>query len=269
MLGRAIVHSLMLSDHLLFTPKKDDLNLTDAKQVEHYIKATKPDYLINCAAYTAVDNAEKNKQDAFSINGEAVRKVADICADCGIKLIHFSTDYVFDGENENAYLPQDHTAPINLYGTSKLAGEQAVQDSGAQYLILRISWLYAPWDKNFFNFIRRTKSNTIQIVDSQIGNPTSVLSVADFIRHLIDHNIYQQGIYHFANQGAMSWYAFAKAIKHALNLPLQIRPTANYPTVASRPKNSRLNCSETQNDFNYKIPDQKAALAEVIAWEHH
>ncbi|MDP5077815.1 MAG: dTDP-4-dehydrorhamnose reductase, partial [Nonlabens sp.] len=224
----------------------------------------KPDYIINCAAYTAVDSAESNKERAYAINATAVEKLAQIANQFGATLIHFSTDYVFDGNATTPYRVNYPTAPINVYGASKLAGEEAIRRTGSAHYIFRVSWLFAPHGKNFFRWVAETDMEELNIVDSQTGSPTSALDVAAFIKHLIKNDPAVYGTYHFTNTGSCTWFAFAKAINDKLSLNKKINPVASFKTAASRPTYSVMDCSETEKTFDYKIPSIEDGLEHVI-----
>ena len=266
MLGKAISRELIGDGHLLYTLLRKRLDITDYSSTNRLIQAAQPDFVINCAAYTAVDKAEEEPEQCMKVNAEAVRNLADTCAQTGSKLIHFSTDYVFNGEKESPYKTDDKTDPLNMYGRSKELSEEYIQGSGADYMILRTSWLYAPWGKNFMRFLLESQKEEIGVVDNQYGNPTSVLSIADFIAHILVNECWQKGIYHYADRGDMSWYAFAKAIKTTFNLKKTIQSVDSFPSKAVRPTNSRLDCSLTEQMFNYKIPEVLSALERVKAY---
>jgi dTDP-4-dehydrorhamnose reductase len=250
-----------------FKPLRRQLDVSDFDRLTQYIEALQPDYLINCTGFTAVDLAEDEVDAAYLMNAKLPSLLADCCQKNRIKFIHFSTDYVFNGNGEKPYTVHEPTSPINQYGLSKRAGEAEIQQKGGDYLILRTAWLYAPWGKNFFNFIRRSDAKGIQIVDSQIGSPTSALSLADFVVHILNSGQWQTGIYHFTNKDAMSWFAFAKAIKSSLNLNVALQPVAEYATKAARPAYSVLDTAATETDFDYTIASFEQALTEIVDWK--
>jgi dTDP-4-dehydrorhamnose reductase len=241
-----------------------ELDITCVQQLTRMISKLQPDYIINCAAYTAVDLAETNQETAYKINYSAVEKLAQIAAAHQATIIHFSTDYVFDGTSTIPYKPKDLVNPINVYGRSKFLGEEAIKRSLANHYIFRISWLYAPHGKNFFRWVLENELETMKIVDNQIGSPTSALDVAQFINHVIHKDPEQYGTYHFTNAGSMSWYAFAKAILEKAELHKTINPITDFPTLADRPKYSMLDCSATEKAFDYKAPTIEAALDNVL-----
>ncbi|AGC76569.1 DTDP-4-dehydrorhamnose reductase [Nonlabens dokdonensis DSW-6] len=262
MLGTAIAAELI--DYTLFVFSSKELDITCSFQLDQKIKNIQPDYIINCAAYTAVDLAESEQEKAFKINAIAVQKMAQIAKQYNATLIHFSTDYVFNGEATVSYLTDQKTDPINVYGASKLAGEKAITQIDGKHYIFRISWLYAPHGKNFFRWVAETDMKELNIVDSQTGSPTSALDVATFIKEVIENDPATYGIYNFTNQGEMTWYAFAKAINQKLGLSKMIQPVAEFKTAAKRPFYSVMNCEKTERVFDYQIPSIEKGLHEVV-----
>jgi dTDP-4-dehydrorhamnose reductase len=262
MLGTAV--KAVLQDQELFCFSSKDLDITCSFQLDQKIKHLRPDYIINCAAYTAVDLAENEQDKAYKINALAIQKMAQIAKQYNATLIHFSTDYVFNGTATTAYLPSQETDPINVYGASKLAGEKAITQIGCNHYIFRISWLYAAHGKNFFKWVAGTDMKELSIVDSQTGSPTSALDLADFIKHLIQNDPKNYGIYHFTNQGAMTWFDFATAINKKLELGKKIHPVAEFKTAAKRPAYSVMDCSSLQNILDYTIPSIEEGLDRVL-----
>lgn len=262
MLGTAITAAL--KDYNLFLFSSKELDITCSFQLDQKVKNIQPDYIINCAAYTAVDLAETEKEKAFKINALAVQKMAQIANQYDATLIHFSTDYVFNGETTAPYKPNQETDPINVYGASKLAGEKAITQIDGKYYIFRISWLYAPHGKNFFRWVAETDMKELNIVDSQTGSPTSAIDVATFIKQVIENDPSTYGTYHFTNQGEMTWYAFAIAINKKLDLGRNIQPVAEFKTAAKRPVYSVMNCDKTERVFDFTIPSIEEGLDEVL-----
>jgi dTDP-4-dehydrorhamnose reductase len=242
-----------------------ELDITCAQQLTRMIYRLQPDYIINCDAYTAVDLAETNQKTEYKINSSTVEKLAQIAAAHQATIIHFSTDYFFDGIPSIPYKPKYPVNPINVYGSSKFLGEEAIKRSLANHYIFRTSWLYAPHGKNFSRWVLENELETMKIVDNQIRSLTSKLDVAQFIKHVIDKDPKQYGIYHFTNAGSMSWYAFAKAILEKSKLQEKIDPTSDFPTVAKRPEYSVMDCSQTQKVFNYQIKSIEEALDTVLS----
>lgn len=262
MLGTAITNALQ--GHDLYGYSSKELDITCSFKLDQIVKSIKPDYIINCAAYTAVDLAETDQEKAFKINALAVQKMAQVANQYQATLIHFSTDYVFNGTATQPYLPLQETDPINVYGASKLAGEKSIAQFNGRHYIFRISWLYAPHGKNFFKWVAGTDMNELKIVDSQTGSPTSALDVSSFIKHLVENDPETYGVYHFTNQGAMTWFEFAIAINKKLNLDKIIHPVATFKTAAMRPTYSVMDGSDTIQVFNYEIPTVEEGLDEVV-----
>ena len=263
MLGTAITNALQ--GHDLYGYSSKELDITCSFKLDQIVKSIKPDYIINCAAYTAVDLAETDQEKAFKINALAVQKMAQVAYQYQATLIHFSTDYVFNGAATQPYLPLQETDPINVYGASKLAGEKSIAQVNGRHYIFRISWLYAPHGKNFFKWVAGTDMKELKIVDSQTGSPTSALDVSSFIKHLVKNDPETYGVYHFTNQGAMTWFEFAIAINKKLNLDKIIHPVAEFKTTAKRPTYSVMDGSDTIKVFNYEIPTVEEGLDEVVS----
>jgi dTDP-4-dehydrorhamnose reductase len=261
MLGTAL--SEQLKDHDVYSYSSREFDITCPFQMDEKIKSLRPDYIINSAAYTAVDLAETEQEKAYIINALAVEKLAQVARQYGATLIHFSTDYVFDGNASTPYLPSHPVAPVNAYGASKLAGEKAITQVHGKHYIFRISWLYAPHAKNFFRWVVESEQQELSIVNTQTGSPTSALDVADFIKHLIQNDPCNYGVYHFTNQGEMTWHAFAKAINEKLDLGKTINPVAEFKTAAKRPAYSVMDCEKTERVFDYQIPTIEEGLEEV------
>lgn len=243
-----------------------ELNLLKLDEVEAYFQRRQPDFCINAGAYTQVDLAEDEAKKAFAINAEAVEHLAKMCAKYKCKLIHISTDYVFDGEKREAYLESDITNPINVYGASKLAGEKAIEQALEAHYIIRTSWLYSDVGKNFFTSMKNLlkKGNELKIVTSQKGCPTNAYHLAEAILRLIKHGHVIYGIYHFSNAEATTWYDFTKAIARLIEADESlVLPTEHYPTKAKRPENSVLSCTKIEQALGYKIPHWKTALSEL------
>jgi dTDP-4-dehydrorhamnose reductase len=247
------------------------------------IRSIKPDIIVNAAAYTAVDKAEREEKLATTVNGTAVGVIAEESRKAGILLVHYSTDYVFDGVKQTPYTEEDAPNPINVYGRSKLAGDTAVRQAGGAYVILRTSWIYARRRHNFLGTILRLASEReeLRIVDDQIGAPTWARNIADatvlIVRVVCQEQAQGQfafGLFNLTASGATSWHGFAKAIledatRYALlpaqHLPqLKPIPSEEYPTPAARPKNSRLAGDRISKRFGIALPDWKQGLARCI-----
>lgn len=274
-------HALLpqLSGHEVIGLSRNELDLSNSDAIRNAIREIKPDLIINPAAYTAVDKAESEPDLAYAINAIAPQVIAEEAAKLGSTLIHFSTDYVYDGRKNAPYVETDTVNPQSIYGKSKLAGEVAIQAVGLPHLILRTSWVYGVYGKNFLKTILRLASEREQlgIVADQIGAPTSSMSIATALEELVAQwDGQQSGIYHFTNTGNTSWHGFACEIVRqykALNyLPAlitdveAIKPltTADYPTPASRPANSCLDNAKLQQDFGIALPTWQAGLQKVM-----
>lgn len=221
------------------------LDITDKAQIEGVFQSMHFDYCINAAAYTQVDGAEKDQENAFLGNAQAVQWLAAACKEHSVTLLHVSTDYVFDGTKQQPYNEADAVNPINVYGASKLKGEQYIQEALAEYYIVRTSWLYSQYGHNFMKSIVRFASERerLTITTEQTGCPTNANDLAVALLRMIDVDAKQYGIYHFSNAGVATWFDFAKAIVEALGLSekVTVEPIDKYPTFAERPVYSVLN----------------------------
>ncbi len=220
------------------------LDITDSKNSAEIFSKGNFDYCINCAAYTNVEQAEKTPAQAYKVNAKGVRIVAETCLEHQVTLIHISTDYVFDGTKKTGYLPKDETNPINEYGKSKLQGEIYIQETLKDYFIVRTSWLYSEFGKNFYKAViqKAQAGEDLIITDEQMGCPTNANALAAYVLGLIKNKATNYGIQHFADGEAMTWYDFAKRILRENNLEGRVKldKAKNYRTFARRPKNSVL-----------------------------
>ena len=251
----------LIGDYKVVVADRSQLDLLKLDEIQGKLESINPDIIINPAAYTAVDLAEKEQQQADAINHLAVNEIADYCASTQTPLIHFSTDYVFNGLAKVAYREDDQTKPTGVYGASKLAGEQAILNSSAPAVILRTSWVYSNHGKNFYKtMLALAESRSeLSVVADQIGAPTSALSIARATAKLLDIFIQQKGItpeqvgiYHFSCGGETSWHEFAQAIfaKHKLtHMQVSGITTAEYPTPAQRPAYSVLDNTKLSDTF--------------------
>lgn len=221
-----------------------ELDIANPDSVNRLFDAVQFDYCINCAAYTGVEQAEKTPEIAFSVNAEGVKNLALACKANNVKLIHISTDYVFDGEKEEGYLPTDESNPINQYGKSKLKGEQYIQEVLNEFLIIRTSWLYSEYGKNFYKTIlRKAKAGEdLHVTDEQKGCPTNANNLAEFIVNLIVEKKFKPSIQHFTDGAVMTWYDFAEKIvkDNELGGTVKLVRDRNYRTFAKRPECSVL-----------------------------
>jgi dTDP-4-dehydrorhamnose reductase len=236
---------------------KEELDITNKEAINILFKTLSFDYCINCAAYTNVEQAEKTPEIAYEINGEAVKNLAEVCLDFNTKLVHISTDYVFDGESKNPYSERATPNPLNEYGKSKLQGEKYIQKTLEAYYIIRVSWLYSIFEKNFFNTITNClkKNKELNITTSQKGTPTSCISLTHFIYWIIFSEL-EYGIYHFSDDGEATWYEFAVEIAKQFGNHEKtklIQPSENYPTISRRPDYSVLNNNKRKNEYKISI----------------
>lgn len=245
------------------------LNICDQQALEELFEDHRFTYCINCAAYTNVERAEEQREQAFEINAEAVGRLADVCAAYGSTLIHFSTDYVFDGTKESPYAEVDGTNPINVYGASKLKGEEFISARMQRYFIFRTSWLYSDNGHNFFNTIRRKTDEgaDLKIITSQRGTPTNAYDLASFVLDLISNDPTAYGMYHFSNLGEATWYDFAAEIIRlsGKEQEVHLERTGHFKTKAARPTYSVLNKEKVLREFGYPIKSWRDSLASLFS----
>lgn len=245
------------------------------RSLDAVLERVRPTVVINAAAYTAVDAAEGDADAAWRANCEAPAQIAAWCAQHGVPLVHYSTDYVFDGSGEHPYAEGDATAPLGVYGQSKRAGEEAIIGSGAPYLIFRTAWVYASHGRNFLRTMLRLGSEReqLRVVADQIGTPTPAALIADVTVQVLQSDALQSGIWHLTANGQTSWHGFAEEIfaqAHAAGLiarvpQLEAISTADYPTPARRPAWSVLDNRKLQQDFGIVLPDWLQGLHRVMA----
>ncbi len=253
---------------------REECNLSSEQSIRDTVRQVKPAVIINAGAYTAVDLAEKERDLCFAINAAAPRVLAEEAARLDALLIHYSTDYVFDGEKSEPYLESDPINPVSVYGASKADGEAAIAEVAGQYLVLRTSWVYAAQGKNFLRTMLRlgAERSELRVVDDQIGAPTSAATIANATARLAEQ--YAEipeaaGIYHMTAAGSTSWCGFARAIFAAGILPTQPRvqpiPSSDYPTPARRPANSVLANDKFAHTFGFRLPSWQQQLDQVLA----
>lgn len=243
----------------------DTLDITNEQAVADFVKTNKIDTIINCAAYTAVDKAEDDIETASKINIDGPRNLAK----SGAKIIHISTDYVFDGQGYKPYTSDDPTLPVSVYGKTKLAGEQAVLNNSQCAVIIRTAWLYSPYGNNFVKTMRKlgAEREQINVVCDQIGTPTYAADLAQAIKEILPQMSNQnRGVYHYTNEGVCSWYDFAQEIMSLSNLPCKVNPipSSAYPSKAARPYYSVLDKSKIKTTFNLTIPHWKNSLINCL-----
>jgi dTDP-4-dehydrorhamnose reductase len=261
---------------------REQADLTNLEKLRATIQHIQPDVIVNASAYTAVDKAESERETAFLINEKAVAVFAEEAKKLNALLIHYSTDYVFDGTKNAPYNENDATNPLNVYGESKLAGEQAIQHSGADYLILRTTWVFASRGQNFVKSILRlaAEREELNIVADQIGAPTSARFIAETTAHILRQSQQERGnktfksdSYNLTNSGETSWHGFAEKIVELArreNIELKNKvinpiPTSAYPTPAKRPLNSRLSTQKLTQHFGLTIPNWETVLELCLA----
>jgi dTDP-4-dehydrorhamnose reductase len=254
-----------------------DIDLLDAASIASVVARERPDLVVNGAAYAAVDQAESEPYRAHAINALGAGNIASVCAENAIPMIHISTDYVFSGDKERPYREDDPTDPINAYGRSKLEGEQRVADECKRHLILRTSWVHSPWGSNFVKTMLRlaTERRVIGVVDDQKGAPTYAPDLAGLVLALADRastegDAVSWGVYHAVGGGETTWCGFAREVFSAAveeGLPAaRVEPitTADYPTPARRPANSRLSCDKLRQAFGLELPHWQGGVRECV-----
>jgi dTDP-4-dehydrorhamnose reductase len=279
--GRALLKSFAESAEVIGC-NRSCLDLSNADRIREKVREIAPDIIVNAGAYTAVDRAESERDLAYAINGRAPGILAEEAQRASAILIHYSTDYVFNGSKQGPWVEDDATDPLSVYGASKLAGEQAIRNVGGRYLIFRTSWVYAPEGKNFVLTMLRLgrERDSLNVVDDQVGAPTTAAELAR-VTHAIAGGILEKkpgavsswpGIYHMTCSGSVSWCGFARAIFERADALLdgkvpQVNPiaTSDYPTPAKRPQNSVLSNEKLERTFNVRLAPWQSALDEVLA----
>jgi len=268
--GHALMHEL--TEHELIGLTRQNCDLTNLDQIKQVIDQHQPQLIINPAAYTKVDQAEDEPELAFQINRDAPKVMAEKAREYNIPLIHFSTDYVFDGEKKEAYVEDDPTHPLGVYGQSKCAGEEAIQAVGGLTYIFRTSWVYSTIGHNFFLTMKKLSQerDELKVVADQIGVPTSNQFIAEQIKAIIlQLNNNNTGIYHLVPDGSCSWYDFAQANIGHTNPQFDLEnlhaiTTDEFPTKTKRPKNSILNNAKIKQTFNLECNHWQSELEKVI-----
>jgi len=266
------------SDLQVIALGRPELDLAKPETVHNAIAAIKPDFVISAAAYTAVDLAEDERELAFAVNAIGAQAVAEAAKACNVPVIHLSTDYVFAGDADEPYVETDATGPRGVYGSSKLEGERLVAQSNPQHIIMRTAWVYSPFGKNFVKTMLKLAEthDALSVVSDQWGNPTSALDIADAIMQVADHlaatpDFSAYGVYHLVGTGDTNWSGFARAIfSESVTLggstaTVTDITTADYPTKAVRPANSRLSTAKFQQVFNWSAPQWQSSLRDVVA----
>lgn len=278
--GRELQRSFAGAGELICAGR-DSADLASPESLRQAVRAAEPDLILNAAAYTAVDRAETEREAAFAVNAQAPRVLAEEAARANALLVHYSTDYVFDGTKGEPWVETDATNPLNVYGASKLAGENAIAEAGGRYLIFRTSWVYGPHGSNFLLTMLRLgrERDSLRVVDDQTGAPTTSIAIADATRAVVEGVLAGRagsdeswsGVYHMTCGGAVTWYGFAREIfaraGSLLGRPApQLTPirTSEYPTPATRPANSVLSNRKLKDQFGVTLPSWEVALDRVL-----
>ncbi len=247
---------------------RDELAIDNPEALQLFFDNNRIDYCINCAAYTAVDKAEAEQETAMSINAIAVGALADYCKQQNAVFIHFSTDYVFNGNAAAPYKPEDKTDPVNFYGQTKLKGEELALQSNPQSIIIRTSWVYSSFGKNFVKTMLRlmAEKDAIGVVSDQVGCPTYAADLARAVMEIIHSGNLAAGIYHYCNEGIISWFDLATAIKEIADSSCIVNPiqTKDYPTPAKRPAYSALDTQKIASVYDLAIPQWRESLERCI-----
>jgi dTDP-4-dehydrorhamnose reductase len=269
MLGRDLVSHLELRHHVL-PLTRNEMDITDPGSVDRAVDRAEPEIIIHCAALTAVDDCELQPELAFRVNAEGTRNVARACKSWNIPTLYLSTDYVFDGEKAEPYVETDSPTPLNVYGKSKLAGEEAVKELAPRFWIVRVSWLFGPWGKNFVRAIlhQAQTGQPLHVVADQVGAPTYTMHLAEKIEQIL--TTAEGGIYHVTNQGYCSWFEFAKAILQQAGLDhitVSPIPSSALDRRARRPRNSRLANTRLEASGLGLLPPWRDALGSYLSRE--
>lgn len=265
-LGHDVVNELTKRGHTPIGVDVEEMDITDAAAVEQEMKKEPLDAVIHCAAYTAVDPAEDNREVCMRVNAEGTRNIARVCRELDIKMVYISTDYVFDGEGERPWEPDDARNPLNVYGESKYQGELAVEEYLDKYFIVRIAWVFGVNGKNFIKTMLRLAKDhkEINVVNDQTGSPTYTYDLAVLLADMVETEKY--GRYHATNEGLCTWYEFAKEIFAQAGVDVKLNPVSSeeFPAKARRPHNSRMDKSRlTQNGFKL-LPSWQDALKRYL-----
>lgn len=265
-LGYDVVNELKKRNHEAIGVGSDKMDITDGASVEKIFKETKVDAVVHCAAYTSVDAAEDNKGLCMKVNVEGTKNIAKACKKIDAKMIYISTDYVFNGEGEKPWEPEDECAPLNVYGRSKYEGELAVEKYLDKYFIVRIAWVFGINGKNFVKTmlnLGETKDE-INVVNDQFGSPTYTYDLARLLVDMLESEKY--GKYHATNEGVCTWYEFAKEIFRQAGLDMKINPVSSneFPSKAKRPYNSRMSKDKLEKNGFVRLPSWENALKRYL-----
>lgn len=262
------VLSINYSQYDWFFADRTQITLNDLKVLEKQLTSIQPDIIFNCGAYTAVDKAESEKELAYAVNQLAVELIARYAQQNDVKLIHISTDYVFDGTSSVALNEEAETNPINVYGASKRAGEVGCINENPNSIIIRTSWVYSKFGNNFVKTMQRLmqERESLKVVNDQTGSPTYAADLAKAMMDILESQKWIPGIYNYSNEGEISWYDFALSIKELGGYTCEVGgiPSASYPTPAIRPEFSLLSKQKIKTTYNLDVPDYKESLKKIF-----
>lgn len=254
--------------HMVFVDR-DEMDLSNPEQITEVLNTEKPQIIVSAGAYTAVDKAESDQELCDAVNHIAVKTIGQWAAANNAKVIHISTDYVFDGTSETPLKETDTPDPINVYGLTKLHGEEALQASGAMYVIIRTAWVYSVYGANFVKTMLRlmNEREEIGVVADQIGTPTYARDLAQAIMDIVSAPEFVMGVYHYSNEGTISWHEFAVAVKEIKDFNTKVNAIGSdaFPTPAKRPNFSLLDKTKIKEVYNVSVPNWRTSLEEMLA----
>lgn len=266
-LGYDVVNELEKRGHTAVAVDIEEMDITDAVSVERVITEAEVEAVIHCAAYTAVDAAEDNVEICRRVNAEGTENIAKVCKKLDLKMIYISTDYVFDGEGERPWEPDDERHPLNVYGQTKYEGELAVEKYLEKYFIVRIAWVFGMNGKNFIKTILKLSETheELNVVDDQVGSPTYTYDLAVLLVDMVESDKY--GRYHATNEGLCTWYEFAKEIFRQAGVEVKVNPVTSdmFPAKAKRPKNSRMSKEKLDANGFHRLPTWQDALERYLS----
>lgn len=266
-LGYDVVNELEKRGHTAVAVDIEEMDITDAVSVERVITEAEVEAVIHCAAYTAVDAAEDNVEICRRVNAEGTENIAKVCKKLDLKMIYISTDYVFDGEGERPWEPDDERHPLNVYGQTKYEGELAVEKYLEKYFIVRIAWVFGVNGKNFIKTMLKLSETheELNVVDDQVGSPTYTYDLAVLLVDMVESDKY--GRYHATNEGLCTWYEFAKEIFRQAGVEVKVNPVTSdmFPAKAKRPKNSRMSKEKLDANGFHRLPTWQDALKRYLS----
>ena len=266
-LGYDVVNELEKRGHTAVAVDIEEMDITDAVSVERVITEAEVEAVIHCAAYTAVDAAEDNVEICRRVNAEGTKNIAKVCKKLDLKMIYISTDYVFDGEGERPWEPDDERHPLNVYGQTKYEGELAVEKYLEKYFIVRIAWVFGVNGKNFIKTMLKLSETheELNVVDDQVGSPTYTYDLAVLLVDMVESDKY--GRYHATNEGLCTWYEFAKEIFRQAGVEVKVNPVTSdmFPAKAKRPKNSRMSKDKLDANGFHRLPTWQDALERYLS----